>query len=128
MPGRVARDHDGHAVVRDAIQKPGELQRQVYAAMAFRVARKTAGMQGDTVPSQALHIEHRRIVVFGRSAVRILLQNAEHAGRSLMTRPAGRDGCHANPNAVAIDRGTLIGQVHINQDRSGWRDLRRQTH
>ena len=92
--------------------------------MAFGIARQSARMQRDAVPRQTLLIGHRRIVIFVRAVVRVLLQDCEHAGRRLVTGLAGGDRRDADPNAIAIDRLQLAGKVDINQHLSGGRDPR----
>lgn len=77
MSRRVARDHDRHAEVGRVVEQPGELQRQVHAAMAFREARQPASMQRHAVPGQALHVEHRRVVIGGRMVPGVLLKDRE---------------------------------------------------
>ena len=80
--------------------------------MGGRIARKSAAVQRDAVPGQALHERHGRVVVQVGAVVRFLLQDCIDARRCLVPGPTGRHRGDADRYAVAVHRRSLRPEVH----------------
>ena len=119
----IGDDHH-RADLRDGEQQCGEGQRQAHAAMRVRIARQLARMQRHARPGEPVHVRHRRVVVFIRVVVLVLLQDREHARRRRMPRLAGGAGRHGDADAVAINIDALVRDRHDDRHRPLGRALR----
>ena len=75
--------NDTHAHPRRIEQTRRERERQSNAAMGCRTAWQNTPMERDAGPGDALHVRHVRIVIEVRVVLRLLLNDAENAGRRL---------------------------------------------
>ena len=94
--------------------------RQADAAVRSRNAGQHALMHRDARPGQALHEEHRRVVVDVRAVKAVLLDDAEHAHRGRMAGRAGRNRCLHHAHAIAENRHALGGECDIDLHHALW--------
>ncbi|MNO57548.1 hypothetical protein D3C76_480880 [compost metagenome] len=120
----VGDDHRGAGEAGDLVELPGERHRQADAAVGGGIAGQPAGMQGDAVPGQALHVGHGGVVVQVGAVLDLLLQDGEHAGRGFLALLAGADRGDADGDAVAVDEDALLAEAYHQRDRALGGDFR----
>src|SRR4030095_5338005 len=115
---RFAIAHDYCAAFRGLAEKQlREIKWHADAAVARRITGESAGVHRDTGPSQSLHVRHRRVVVFLRVMLLLLLKNAKDAARGSVSFRAGTHRRAANEDAVPIHVHGLLGNA--NEDHEG---------
>ena len=111
-------DDNCHPHIADFVQLFGKFQWHADAAVAGGIAGQVAGVHGDPVPRQALHIGHGRAVIQVGLMVLVLLQDGEDSSRGLFARLARRHGAHTDADAIAIDERQLRLEIDDHHDRA----------
>ena len=114
----VAHDHHPHADVGQIEQPLGEVDGQAHAAVRGRMAGQHAGVHGNAGPGDALHERHVAVFVEVGVVVRLLLHDAEYAGRRLVAGRSGRNRrLQEHPAAAVVDRDALRIEPDHRQQR-----------
>ena len=98
-------------------QACGEVVWQADAAMRCRKSWQRAAVERDPGPGDALHMRHVRIVIKVGVVLRLLLNDAENAGRRLASFLAARHGRAQDPTSGVVDGDPLVAQRDDSHDR-----------